>query len=79
MKKIVDYGNGEKRELVKKYSKWNVTKSIDEQGYYPNQLMIDDGYNSYYMNSNKAFDNPYLIPKGLRNWLENVGYKYLQQ
>ena len=76
MKKIINYGD-EQRELIKRYGKWSVTKSINNQGYYPNQLMIDDGYNSYYMNSDKRFDNFYPIPSGLISWLENTGYKYI--
>lgn len=67
------------RQVIKKYGKWTVTKSLGGGGYYPSQLMIDDGYNSYYMNSNKAYDNPYPIPQGLRTWLETIGYKYLLQ
>lgn len=70
---------GDPREVIKKYGKWTVTKSLAGQGYYPSQLMIDDGYNSYYMNFRREYDNPYPIPQGLRTWLETIGYKHILQ
>ena len=73
---IHNYGD-DTRLIIKTIGKWNITLSLYKEGYYPNQLMVDDGYNSYYMNSNKAWDNFYPIPKTVINWCENIGIKYL--
>ena len=73
--KIKDYGNN-KRLIIKRVRKWTV--SIDLDGNDPYILMVDNGYNSYYMNTAKAWDNFWTIPKTLVHWCENIGVKYLR-
>ena len=70
------YGNN-KRLIIKRVRKWTV--SIDLDGNDPYNLMVDDEWNSYYMNTAKAWDNFAPIPKTLVHWCENIGIKYLDK
>ena len=76
--KIEDYGD-EKRLIIKRVGKWTVSIDLDGSGYYPNDLMIDDEWKSYYMNVYKAWDNFYPIPQTIIDWCENIGVKYLRK
>ena len=56
--------------LLKTIRKWKIVITWS-------QLMIYNDFQSTYMNIYKLFDDPYIIPKDVKRWAENVGVKYL--
>lgn len=62
--------------LIKKIGNWEVYIQ-GENDYYPNNLCVTDGYNCYYMNDSKAWDNFYPIIKTVVKWCETTGYNKL--
>ena len=56
--------------LIKTIRKWNITIK-------GKQLMIYNDYQVTYMNDYRLFDDPYIIPKDVKKWCENIGVKFL--
>ena len=64
------------RIKIKTVGKWSIyLQGVND--YYPKSLCIEENYNCYYMNSNKAWDNFYPIPKTVINYCEGIGHKKL--
>ena len=56
--------------LLKTIRKWNITIK-------GKQLLIYNDYQVTYMNVLGCWDDPFIIPKDVVKWAENVGIKYL--
>ena len=63
--------------VIRKFGKWTIEQYTNPNTHRPSYA-ISDGYAVHYpviYDSGKvAFDNPYVIPKTVRAWMENYGY-----